>query len=97
MSYFKHHMDRVAVHMALWSFVGGSALLLAYLVLPSEFLLALGMLYVGIALLVNAIMFISTLLHAMVHYRELQQHLLALLLLLLNLPIAYLYFLIIVN
>ncbi|MEK6154599.1 hypothetical protein WIW50_15120 [Flavobacteriaceae bacterium 3-367] len=97
MKYFKHRMDRVAVHMALWSFVGGSGLLFAYLVLPNEFLLVLGMIYVGIALLVNAIMFVSTLLHALVHYRDLQQHLLALLLLLLNLPIAYLYFLIVVN
>lgn len=85
----------VAKKTAILSFVFGTIQLLAYLVTRSNNLIYLGVVYVYIAFFVNLLILIILLIMAITNSENRNRKWLAILYLLLNLPIAFGYFVIV--
>ena len=74
------------------SFIGGTTILLLYLLTHSDFLVMVGLWYLIAAVAINALGFINLIIMAAIHYRYAGTLLLRAIILTLNIPIALLYF-----
>lgn len=85
------------VKLFLISFISGSAILLLYLLTNSDFLVIAGIYYLIAAVTVNALAFLMLMIMAAVNYPHAGALLGRALLLTINIPIAFLYFNIVVH
>ena len=85
------------VKLFLFSLASGSAILLLYLLTHSDFLVMIGLWYLIAAVAVNTLAFISLIIMAAIHYRYAGTLLSRAIVLTLNIPIAFLYFNIVVH
>lgn len=84
--------------IAIISFVLGTCLVVVFFLFPKEFsILKLGLYYVGIATIVNALIFLLLLITALVYWNFRIRVFKTCGLLLLNIPIAIAYFFIVIN
>jgi len=92
---FKHKWNRNAVRFSLISFALGTILMLIALMANNEIIVTIGMVfllcYLPITLVFLFILFINT----MANFKDIQEHIIAFTMILINIPIAilYLYFL----
>ncbi|WP_295338233.1 hypothetical protein [Flavobacterium sp.] len=89
--------SKFTTYLALGSFSVGTLLFLAYMLNPNSTLIKIGFCYVMFALLVNTIALISLIIDLLLHWENREQIAIKILILLANLPIAFLYLNIIFN
>ena len=90
-SFFTYPINRFGIRLAIISFSIGTVLFLLHLAITAEITLTIGFVYVLLALGVNSITFLFILLHAVFTYKDIKEHSIVILVMLVNLPIAYLY------
>ena len=88
---------KFTTYLALGSFGVGTLLFLAYMLHPNPTLIYIGFWYVLCAVLVNAIALISLIIELLLHWENREQIAIKMLIMLANLPIAFLYLNIIFN
>lgn len=88
---------KFTTYLALGSFCVGTLLFLAYMLNPNPTLIYIGFWYVLCAVLVNTIALISLMIELMLHWENREQIAIKILIMLANLPIAFLYLNIIFN
>jgi len=93
--YFTHKSNRIAVKLAITCFSIGSLLFILLLTTNSHFIITMSFLFFILYGMSNLIMLIVILINMLLNYKDLQQHFTALIIMLLNVPIAtgYLYLL----
>lgn len=88
---FKHRWNRMAVRMAGGSFALGTLLFLIALMAENPLIETLGLvflvLYIPVTIIVCFLLFVNTLMH----FRDLHEHVMTFLLVLLNFPMALVY------
>mgnify|MGYP001500617163 CR=1 FL=1 len=89
--------SKFTTYLALGSFSLGTLLFLAYMLHPNPSLIKIGFCYVMFALLVNTVAFISLIIELLLHWNKREQIAIKMLIMLANLPIAFLYLNIIFN
>ncbi len=89
-AYFTHKSNRIAVQLAITCFSLGSTLFLLFLI-SDTMLIWLDIIFCILYLMSNFIMVLVILIKILIHYKDFQEHFTALVILLLNIPIAILY------
>ena len=89
--------SKFTTYLALGSCGVGTLLFLAFMLNPNPNLIYIGFWYVLCALLVNSIAFISLTIECLLHWQNREQIAIKMLIMLANLPIAFLYLNIIFN
>ena len=89
--------SKFTTYLALGSFGVGSLLFFAFMFHPNPTLIDIGICYVICALLVNTVAFISLIIELLLHWDNREQVAIKMLIMLANLPIAFLYLNIIFN
>lgn len=88
---FKHKWNRVAVHMAITCFFFGTLLMLTALMAETDIILNIGIafliLYIPITLIMAFILFVITITNP----RDIHEHVMAVIIVLMNFPIGLLY------
>ncbi|WP_316815310.1 hypothetical protein [Pedobacter nyackensis] len=93
-------IDQITVYgknFAKYSFLIGTALLITYCITRFDQLITLGLFYVALATIFNSIILLTTLIMIIIYPKHYLQLLKTAIIILLNLPIAFLYFLIVTN
>jgi len=90
-------VNRNALMIATFSFLLGTIIFLIHLITAWEKIIVIGLFYVLIAFILNAITFIGLLANTIVNYHYYKENLKTISIFLLNIPIAIGYFLIVVN
>lgn len=92
---FKHRWNRISVRIACFSFFLGTLLMLIALMAENDLIRTLGIvflvLYVPVTIVLLFILFVT----ALTNFRDIHEHVMTLIIVLMNFPIAlvYLYFL----
>jgi hypothetical protein len=86
-----HPINKIAVTLALVSFLIGTSLLLLYTFFKWSTLLYIGINYVRIAFLVNAIFLAFLIINALFFSKNTKENLITMLFFLLNIPITLIY------
>lgn len=89
---FKHRWNRIAVHIACISFLLGTILMLTALMANTDLIVTFGIvflvLYIPVTLILLFILFITT----VTNFKDIHEHVMTLIIILMNLPVAFLYF-----
>lgn len=88
---FKHRWNRVAVRMATACFLIGTLLMLTALMANNELIITCSLVFLVLYIPVTLIMLFILLVNTMAHFKDLQEHVMTLIIVLMNLPIALLY------
>ncbi len=88
---FTHSANRFAVQFAIGSFLVGSLLFLLYLATRSDQVLGFGLLFVVLEGIFTPFLLLYLFAHLLFRIQDIREHLYALCLVLLNVPIAFLY------
>ncbi|MBP2832192.1 hypothetical protein J8281_08320 [Aquimarina sp. U1-2] len=86
------YINKKALQVAVSSFLLGTIILALYLISESPSFLIAGVFYVLITLVLNAIMFIELLIHAIIMHQYYRENLITIFCFLVNIPIALGYF-----
>lgn len=89
--------SKFTTYLAIGSFGIGTLLFLIYMLNPNQTLIKIGFCYVLCALLINTIALISLIIELLIHWKNRENIIIKMLILLANLPIAFLYLNIIFN
>ncbi|QXP57437.1 hypothetical protein H0I25_06520 [Cellulophaga sp. HaHa_2_95] len=89
MSYFTYKLNRIAVSISFYSFIIGTLLFLIKLAFDATVMV--GFIFVLVAVVINMILFILLLLNALVNYRDFEENISTIILVILNIPIAFFY------
>lgn len=89
-TYFTHTSNRIAVQLAIICFCLGSILFLLFLITDTMFIW-LDVIFFILYLMSNFIMTLVILVKILINHKDFQEHFTALVILLLNVPIAMLY------
>ena len=88
---FKHKWNRVAVRIATTCFFLGTLLMLTALMAENEIILSVGIaflvLYIPITLIVLFVLFVNTI----AHLKDIHEHVMTMIIVLMNFPIGLLY------
>ncbi|TSE08904.1 MULTISPECIES: hypothetical protein [Aquimarina] len=87
-------INKIAIIIAITSFILGTILLLYYSITQHRETIEIGMLYVQITFVINAIVLITLILNAIINYKRYKENLITILLISLNIPIVYVYIMI---
>ncbi|MEP3211176.1 MAG: hypothetical protein ABJN95_18460 [Maribacter sp.] len=88
---FKHRWNRVAVRIASLSFLIGTVLMLTALMSDNELIITFGIVFLVLYLLQTIIILFILLVNTMAHFRDIHEHVMTLIIVLMNFPIAVLY------
>lgn len=91
MKYFTYRINRNAVRLALYCFVFGSFILLIHLTKVTESTFGIGLIFTGLAIITNFIMLMILMIHLLINYKDFEENISTIIILLLNIPIARLY------
>lgn len=94
---YQNATGNFSTQLAIGSFIIGTFLLLLHLLFPKGDLLLIGLIYVAIALFTNSIMLINLFYLYLIHKNHQQYYTIKILLLLANIPIAVVYFKIVIE
>lgn len=92
MKLFTHRINRIAVRLALFWFASGNLTFLLALIIPINQMEEFGILFLLSFIGINTILLFILLMNTLIHFKTIQEHALTILLVLLNIPIALLYF-----
>ena len=92
MSFFTHRVNRFAAFLSIISFAIGTLIFILYQILQLEALVGLGLFFIVLAVIVNSITLLMLIGNTILHYKDFKEHSIAMVLLLLNIPIALFYF-----
>ncbi len=84
-------INKIAITIAIVSFLIGTSLLLLYIFFKWSDLLFIGVNYVRIAFLINAIFLVFLIINALFFSKDTKENLITILLFLLNIPITLIY------
>jgi len=88
---FKYKWNRVAVRIATLSFILGTMLMLTALMAENDFIITLGItflvFYIPVTFIILLILFVNT----MANFKDIHEHIMTLIIVLMNFPIALLY------
>lgn len=90
-------INKSALIIATASFILGTMLLLFFLISPSGILVDIGLVYILIALVLNTITFIGLITNSFINYQYNKENITTILLVTLNIPIAFGYVIIVLN
>lgn len=88
---FKHRWNRVAVRIASLSFLIGTVLMLTALMSTSALIITFGIVFLVLYILQTIIILFILLVNTMAHFRDIHEHVMTLIIVLMNFPIAVLY------
>ena len=88
---FKHRWNRVAVRIASLSFLIGTVLMLTALMSDNELIITFGIVFLVLYILQTIIILFILLVNTMAHFRDIHEHVMTLIIVLMNFPIAVLY------
>lgn len=91
MKFFTHSLNRGALKIALASFIIGNLLFLLSLFLPNDMLFAFGLVFLIAFIGVHAVLFMTLLINLLMNLKHYEEHLLTMVLVYLNVPLALLY------
>ena len=94
---FSYTINRSCAYFALWIFILGQLLFLLYLATEAEIIIGAGIVFMSVFIVLTPVALITLLLNALTNLRDLRQHLTAIFMVLLNIPIAILYINLIMN
>lgn len=92
MKYFTHRSCRVACRLSLFCTTLGSLLFLIALISEHEIVIGTGLVFLFLASMSSSLMLLVLFAFTLIHFRRLQEFLSAMVLLVLNLPLAMLYY-----
>ncbi|WP_394747074.1 hypothetical protein [Spongiimicrobium salis] len=95
LSFFTYPINRFGVRLAAISFSLGSIIVILHLMTKAEITVVIGFVYVILALGLNSFTFLFILLHGLFNFKDIKEHGITLIVMLLNLPIAYSYLLLV--
>ena len=91
MALFKHRWNRISVRIASICFILGTLLMLVSLMADNDIIrtisFAFVLIYIPITIAISAFLFINT----MINFKDLHEHVMTLIIVLMNFPIALLY------
>lgn len=88
---FKHRWNRVAVRIATGCFLLGTLLMLTALMATNELIITFGIVFLVLYIPITLIMLFILMIHTMANFKDLQEHVMTLIIVLMNFPIALLY------
>ncbi len=88
---FKHRWNRVSVRIATLSFLIGTVLMLCALMATNELIITFGLVFLVLYVLVTLILLCILLVHTLVHFKDIHEHVMTFIIVLMNFPIAVLY------
>ncbi|PCJ96248.1 MAG: hypothetical protein COA50_07310 [Flavobacteriaceae bacterium] len=91
MGLFTYRINRIAIrHAALW-FISGNILFLLALIKETDFIIALGLGFLLLFIIIHIILLFILVINMLIHFKDIEEHMTATILLLLNIPLAGLY------
>jgi len=92
---FKHKWNRVAVRIAGASFIIGTLLMLIALMAQSEIIITISIVFMALYVPITIIMLFILFVNTMANFKDIHEHVMAHIIVLMNFPIAsvYIYFL----
>ncbi len=88
---FKHKYNRMAVHMAGISFLLGTLLMLMALISKSQMIVVLCISFLVLYVLVTFVLLLILLVNTLAHVKDIHEHIMTFIIVLMNYPIAILY------
>lgn len=88
---FKHYWNRVATLLALTCFSIGTLFMMISLMITNEFLLTFGITLLVLYVPITLITLFTLLVNTLVNFKDIQEHVMTLIIVLLNIPIALAY------
>ena|GEM_PF-2452639 len=86
---------KIGKKTTLVSFIGGTALFISFCIFRTQFLISFGMIYISIAILINLFVMLALIISCFLYTSNRTSSISTILLQLINIPIAIMYFLII--
>lgn len=92
---FKHRWNRISVRIACFSFFLGTLLMLIALMAENDLIRTLGIVFLVLCVPVTIVLLFVLFVTALTNFRDIHEHVMTLIIVLMNFPIAlvYLYFL----
>lgn len=91
MQLFKHRWNRISVRIAVASFITGTLLMLMALMAKNGLIVTIGLTFLVVYVPVTLITLFVMVGHAIINYKDMQEHIMTAIIVLMNLPIALLY------
>jgi len=88
---FKHRWNRRAVRIATACFLLGTLLMLASLIETQGLMISFGIFFLALYIPITIVLLIVLLVNTLVHIRDIHEHVMTLIIVLMNIPIAVLY------
>lgn len=88
---FTYRWNRIAVRLAITSFVVGTLFMLISLMLTNEVLLTFGITLLVLYVPITIITLFILLGNALINFKDIQEHIMTLIIVLMNIPVALLY------
>lgn len=89
--FFKHSLHRVSVQLAFISFIIGHLLLLIYLFYPEEIMIGFAIAFLIIFIGLHTALILILLVNLLANFKHYEEHMVALVLVFLNVPLALFY------
>lgn len=88
---FKHRWNRIAVRIATTCFFLGTLIMLIALMSSNEAIVTIGIVFLVLYIPITIIMLFVLLVNSIMNFKDLHEHVMTLIILLMNFPIAFLY------
>lgn len=88
---FKHRWNRISVRIAGFSFILGTLLMLTALMAENDLILTLGIVFLVVYVPVTIVLLFILFVNALTNFRDIHEHVMTLIIVLMNFPIALLY------
>ena len=88
---FKYRWNRMAVRIAITSFLLGSFLMLIALMSTDDFVITCGITFLALYIPITLILLLVLLVNTLIYFRAIHEHVMTFVIVLINLPIAILY------
>ena len=90
-TFFKNRLNRIAIRITLLSFVLGHFVFLGFLAYPEDFFLGLGITFFVLFIAINVLTMTTLCLNALIHFKDYEENLTALILVFANVSLALFY------
>lgn len=88
---FKHRCNRISVRIACFSFLLGTLLMLIALMAKNDIILTLGVVFLVLYIPVTIVLLFILFVTALTNFRDIHEHVMTLIIVLMNFPVALLY------
>lgn len=87
----KHRFNRIAVRITGCSFVLGTLLMLIALMAQNDIIITIGIVFLALYVPMTIVLLVVLLVTAITNFRDIHEHVMTLIIILTNVPIAFLY------